>query len=352
MKRGHPEPVNVKKLSCVTMPADCRRRHRRRSIPATILPTVVGAALCGCLAPQPPAKLERRGDEIVACGQFFHIGAPVVLWLDPGGYDAYRIECRFTPDQMLPVDAPEGASLARYGTFRRHLPEEDAAIVRSRGWDLDLLAKHVDLFVLHYDVCGSARRCFKVLHDIRGLSVHFLLDVDGTIYQTLDLKERAWHAGPANDRSIGIEIANMGAYEDRAKLDDWYMPDPQGRIHFVPPLTDGSTGIRTTGFIARPARNEPILGTIHGRTLWQYDLTDAQYESLIKLTAALGRILPRIRMDVPRAHDRSVRSHALSPDELARYSGLIGHYHLTKEKIDPGPALDWHRLLAGIAARP
>ena len=43
-------------------------------------------------------KLERRtGDEIVAAGQFFHTGTPVVLWLDPGGYDAYRVERRFGP---------------------------------------------------------------------------------------------------------------------------------------------------------------------------------------------------------------------------------------------------------------
>src|SRR5215469_5720942 len=40
-------------------------------------------------------RVERRGDEIVACGQLFHTTAPVVLWLDPGGYDAYRTEPRF-----------------------------------------------------------------------------------------------------------------------------------------------------------------------------------------------------------------------------------------------------------------
>ncbi len=39
-------------------------------------------------------KLQRSGQEIVACGQFFDIGTPVVLWMDPGGYDAYRTELR------------------------------------------------------------------------------------------------------------------------------------------------------------------------------------------------------------------------------------------------------------------
>ena len=46
---------------------------------------------------QAGAKLERKGDEIVIAGQFFHTGAPVVLWTDPGGYDAYRTERRFVP---------------------------------------------------------------------------------------------------------------------------------------------------------------------------------------------------------------------------------------------------------------
>ena len=39
----------------------------------------------------------RTGDEIVAAGQMFHTGARVVLWMDSGGYDAYRVERRFSP---------------------------------------------------------------------------------------------------------------------------------------------------------------------------------------------------------------------------------------------------------------
>src|SRR5690242_2873266 len=41
--------------------------------------------------------LVRSGDEIVVCGQYFHTNTPVVLWTDPGGYDAYRVERRFAP---------------------------------------------------------------------------------------------------------------------------------------------------------------------------------------------------------------------------------------------------------------
>lgn len=326
----------------------CRWTHPIRGIRAVAALPFWGCLIAaGCVGPRPGTPHERHGDEIVACGRFFHTGAPVVLWLDPCGYDAYRVECRFTPDRALPADAVHADSPARYGSFRRHMPPDDTAAVRENGWELEMLRKHVDLFVLHYDACGTSRRCFKVLHDVRGLSVHFLLDVDGTIYQTLDLKERAWHAGPANDRSIGIEIANMGAYEDRAKLDAWYSRNAQGRVFFEPPLTDGRTGIRTPEFVAYPAQNEAVRGRIHNRDLWQYDLTDAQYDSLTKLVAALTRVLPRIRPDAPRRPTGEIRADALTPDELARFSGIVGHYHITESKVDPGPAFDWARVLPG-----
>lgn len=271
-----------------------------------------------------------------------------MLWMDPGGYDAYRVECRFTPGRMLPGGSGAETTPNRYGSVRRHLPPEAAAAVRNEGWSLKRLQQYVDLFVLHYDVCGTSRRCFKVLQDDRGLSVHFMLDVDGTIYQTLDVKERAWHAGPENDRSVGVEIAHMGAYPDRGALDRWYTSDASGHPVFQPPPTDGSTGIRTPGYVARPARPTLLTGSIHGVTLWQYDFTDAQYESLIKLSATLCTALPRIRPDVPRDADGRVRLGELPADELGRFSGIVGHFHLTQEKSDPGPALDWERLLTGV----
>ena len=56
-------------------------------------------ALAAWIEPEPKVgePLARRGDEIVVCGQLFHTTAPVVLWTDPGGYDAYRVERRFVP---------------------------------------------------------------------------------------------------------------------------------------------------------------------------------------------------------------------------------------------------------------
>ncbi|MCP4594850.1 MAG: N-acetylmuramoyl-L-alanine amidase [bacterium] len=307
------------------------------------------ALLVGCATTagpygHPGDPLERLGDEIVACGQLYHTGAPVVLWTDPGGYDAYRAECRFTPDQLAPKN-PVSDSPVRYSTYRRHLPEDVADRVRTQGWSLPLLQEWVDLFVLHYDVCGTSRRCFRVLQDMRGLSVHFMLDVDGTIYQTLDLKERAWHAGSGNDRSVGIEIANIGAYPDMDTLERWYAQDEHGRTFLTLPERMGDGGVRTPDFTARPARNDPVSGSVQDQDLLQYDLTEEQYDSLIKLTATLCTVLPGIALDYPRDKDGRLRTTKLTDEELNDFSGIIGHYHLTTRKIDPGPALDWDRLI-------
>jgi hypothetical protein len=38
----------------------------------------------------------------------------------------------------------------------------------------------------------------------------------------------------------------------------------------------------------------------------------------------------------------------LADRELANYRGLLGHYHIQENKFDPGPALQWSRLIEGV----
>ncbi len=179
---------------------------------------------------------------MVAAGQFVHTGTPVVLWMDPGGYDAYRVERRFS---LFDESSWETSKVAvkslttpnRYGLRGHVLSHDEVERVRGGGWDLSLLQEKVDQLVIHFDASGTSRQCFQALHDVRGLSVHFMLDLDGTIYQTLDLKERAWHATSSNSRSIGIEIANVGAYPpaQEENLREWYQPDASGQVRIVVP---------------------------------------------------------------------------------------------------------------------
>ena len=311
-------------------------------------------ALTGChTMPRPGAIAPRRGDEIVVAGQFVHTGTRVVLWLDPGGYDAYRVERRFSKYAESSWEASQTAAKDlttpnRYGLRgERLLSSNQLERVRGGGWDLPLLQNMVDQFVLHYDVCGTSRQCFKVLQDLRDLSVHFMLDLDGTVYQTLDLKERAWHATSSNTRSVGIEIANVGAFPPARSgpLQEWYRPATNGQTRLTIPARFGDGGLRTTGFVGHPARPAPVRGTVQGQELIQYDLTPEQYRALIQLSAALCKVFPKLKCDYPRDASRQLLSRKLPDDQLERYQGILGHYHIQTNKVDPGPAFQWDYVI-------
>ncbi len=372
--------------------------------PWLILLCVAGAGN-GCqTAPRPGTFEPRRGDEIVVAGQMVHTGTPVVLWLDPGGYDAYRVERRFsaydrsdwnhsqedvpglqTPNryglrrgkltnevvdllrrggfttEQIEQARAEGVTEEQFTQLRRggltdneieklrrlDLTQRQLEQVRGGGWDLPLLQEKVDQFVIHFDVAGVSRNCFKTLQDNRDLSVHFMLDIDGTIYQTLDLKERAYHATIANTRSVGIEIANMGGYakEENNPLDKWYRHDANGQTTLTIPPNLGDGGVRTPGFVGHPARPEPVKGNIQGRDLTQYDFTPQQYAALVKLTATLCKVFPKIQCRYPTDDAGKLITHKLPDDELRRYEGVLGHYHIQTDKVDPGPAFNWDYVI-------
>lgn len=270
----------------------------------------------------------RAGEEIVIAGRRFGAGVPVVVWSEPGGYDGYRETAFFarTP----------GAAAARY----------DGRPGLEPGATPESVARVVDQVVVHYDAVGTSRGCFRVLHDLRGLSCHFLIDLDGTVYQTLDVRERAWHATRANDRSVGVELANVGAFapEDADALDAWYTPGPSGSGVVTLPASLGDGGVRTAGFVARPARSARFEGVINGHRLVAYDLTEEQYRSLIALVVTLRGALPGIEARVPRGPDGRVADGVLTDEQFASFRGVLGHQHVQANKVDPGPAFDWERV--------
>jgi N-acetyl-anhydromuramyl-L-alanine amidase AmpD len=330
-------------------PIECERgrpRARPRLARGLLVAALCVVAASGCVESRRIGeRLDRRGEEIVIAGQFFHVGAPVVLWLDADGYDAYRPWPHFR-------ELEEGEEQrARYGA-RRLAPgggEQDAeAARRARNgqWSLAELAEVVDQFVLHYDACGTSELCYRVLQDERNLSVHFMIDLDGTIHQTLDVDERAFHATIANDRSVGVEIAQVGAVPlaERSRLDEWYRVEEE-RTRLTLPERFGDGGQRMQPFEAFAARRAPIEGAIHGTDYVQFDFTEAQYESLNRLAHALNAALPKIRLDYPRDANGAVLTRALTADEFAAFTGVLGHYHVQTNKQDPGPAMDWERVV-------
>ncbi len=85
-----------------------------------------------------------------------------------------------------------------------------------------------------------------------------------------------------------------------------------------------------------------VDGTLHDTFRWWAPI----------IRAGLSRAFPRIRLEVPRNPDGSVINHVLPEAELRAFDGIVGHFHVQKNKQDPGPAMQWDRLLrAARAAR-
>lgn len=167
--------------------------------------------------------------------------------------------------------------------------------------------RDIDLFVVHWDVCLSSRICQKVL-DKRGISVHFLIDNDGTIYQTLDTTHIGWHAGNVNSRSVGVEISNAFYL----KWKDWY---------------------KKKGFGERPICKDSY---VNGIKLEEHlDFYPVQIEALKALTKALHKGLG-IPLESPENFTGGQYTDTLSKARLKSFEGIVHHYHCTNKKIDCG----------------
>jgi N-acetylmuramoyl-L-alanine amidase len=102
--------------------------------------------------------------------------------------------------------------------------------------------------------------------------------------------------------------------------------------------------------VGRPARPDLIRGNIQGQELEQYDFTPEQYRALIRLTAALCKVFPQMKCDYPRSADGLLIPHKLPDEQLANFKGVLGHFHVQTNKVDPGPAFQWDKVISGARA--
>ncbi|MFV0645692.1 MAG: N-acetylmuramoyl-L-alanine amidase [Sphingomonadaceae bacterium] len=107
---------------------------------------------------------------------------------------------------------------------------------RSPNWNERQLP--VSMVVLHYTGMKSAEAALERLCDEEaGVSAHYLIDEDGTLFALVDEDKRAWHAGKSywrgvtdiNSASIGIELVNPGH-------EFGYRPFPDAQINILIPL--------------------------------------------------------------------------------------------------------------------
>lgn len=181
----------------------------------------------------------------------------------------------------------------------------------------------VDMVVIHSDITSTSRACFNVLK-MRGFSTHFLIEGDGTIYQSADPLWMAIHAsselrGNINNFAIGIDMNCLQTNYAR------------------------STGEVGGGGDRRMSETIEINGVPWKS--WGY--TDAQYDALIKLLLELQVHFPKFKLAAP-VDERGEIIWQVPEAIDAEKMGIYGHLHLTPQKFDPGPGFDWARLLQGL----
>jgi len=265
---------------------------------------------------------------LIIAGQPIKVEAPIINFREPPFWDATREVCQPTATDPAPACKPGGVP---YGKLPRPYTKRYSTrpMLRRYGMNppIEAVKAAIKQFVIHHDGCSSADMCFSVLQNERGLSCHFLIDNDGTIYQTIDLALMAYHAAEWNTASIGVEFCNRG---DAKKEPNYYSSGKYGPKRDVKPCK------------------------INGHTILAFDFTPQQKESMVNLGRALQRILPNLPAEFPQS-SAGVQSWDTMPTNASfRFSGYIGHYHLTQQKWDPGPFdfKDFCRKLRGALCFP
>ena len=203
---------------------------------------------------------------------------------------------------------------------------EEGGLAAKKGSYYDYTGRSkrsIRLFVNHWDVCLSSKSCQSVL-DRRGISVHFLIDNDGTIYQTLDMQHGAWHAGSerVNRASVGVEISN--AYY--TKYQNWY---------------------EKNGFGPRPLVND---AWVHGNKLKEHlGFYPVQIEALKALWAAIHDGV-EIPLQTVLGDHGGVSTRYEKDVKYGNFKGFISHYHVSKNKIDCA-GLEIDQLLEDVEDR-
>lgn len=167
--------------------------------------------------------------------------------------------------------------------------------------------RNIRLFVNHWDVCLNSHACNSVLNR-RGISVHFLIDNDGTIYQTMDMQHGAWHAGTSrvNRASVGVEITN--AYYP--KYQDWYIRNGHGER----PLVEGAW--------VHNNELDPFLGFYPV----QIEAAKALWKAVESATS--------VEFQTPLSQFGKTSTKYVQDVVYGKYQGIVSHYHCSKRKID------------------
>lgn len=183
--------------------------------------------------------------------------------------------------------------------------------------------KKTNAVVLHWTGgSGLAPQVFRTLVS-RGLSVHLVIEPDGTVYQMADLNRRCSHAGSVDDSDGDGKVASANANTIGIEV-----VNPANRAA----ITNG-------------VRRELVTEKIHGLEVEASAFTQAQTQAALDVVSTICTHY-KLPISVPMLGD-DVLSTSMSEHDFAVFRGVLGHLHLTRRKRDPGLA-----LLRAVAALP
>lgn len=265
--------------------------------------------------------------DIIIAGTRWRVGDPdvkVVTFLDPGGYSFYG----GTPPDVVALtgsdpDTGDVRDLVRPRPRPAGAPPIPVGLLGA-GWEkldpggsIAALKRVVHAVVLHHDGSPSSDACYRTLVQ-RALSSHFMIDRDGTVYQATDVADMAWHAQGMNGVAVGFDLNSTATNLLR-------FPDAPPPLGGIPSPTAEINGLQISS--------------------WTY--SEEQYRSLIAVLRVLVEALglePAFPMDQNGGILRTV----LADPPPEQFAGLQCHWHSEEQKWDPGPGLDWERVLTGL----
>jgi N-acetylmuramoyl-L-alanine amidase len=274
-------------------------------------------------AAAPPAEAGAApgpdGHSIIIAGEYHRLGGgvKVVTFNDPGAEPA--VLSFYAPDTQAKCLT---AGTPCYSEGRL----EKGKTLRT----LEELREHISQVVFHIDGCRDAAMCFTVLR-ARGLSTHFIIDWDGTIFQVLDVRDCAYHGGEANGKSVGIDLNNLMKNLVREPDGEMY---PSGHTRYEEMMKPE---------FKRPKSD---VKEIAYAKVQAYGYTEAQYTAIIELLRVL-----QIELDIKNAYPIGLDGEVIHTplEDAASHEGFIAHWHWESQRWDPGPGFDWQRIYHALA---
>jgi N-acetyl-anhydromuramyl-L-alanine amidase AmpD len=277
----------------------------------------------------------RPGDTLYSISRDHHVPLPALLKLnsiaDP---DSIRAGRQILLPSLTSDTDEAHAVRPQIVTLPAGAPPLNQSLRLARGQYFE--ERHPkDLIVLHFTAGSTARGAFQSWQSTPvEVGAAYILDRDGTIYETFPAECWAYHlgiqgaesAGHRHDRrSIGIEIVNPGGLRRRG--DDLYWWPAGYTTHWC----------RASDAEIWRYHWEPFRGMDYWATF-----THEQYAAL--------PVLVRWLTEVHQIEYRPVaedKAGVMDWDYFRHFRGIASHQNFRADKTDIGPAFDWSVLRPG-----